>query len=185
MNIFFLYYNPVQAARAHCDVHCHKMILESAQMLSTATRELFGNHPKLYKSTHINHPCTQLLARDDILGIAARQYVYKLCYELDEIRATCLGARDVHASMEVIKIAASLDDVDWDDVINANPDWEFNYPWPVQAMPERFRNPTYPSIAYMNYYNYKAFCWKNGFAGKGPMTWTNRPVPAFISPSNV
>jgi len=59
MNIFYLSNCPQEAAEAHNDKHCVKMILESAQMLSTAHRELDGNVPDiLYKSTHKNHPST-------------------------------------------------------------------------------------------------------------------------------
>lgn len=36
MNIFVLDPNPAIAASLHCDQHLHKMILESAQMVSTA-----------------------------------------------------------------------------------------------------------------------------------------------------
>lgn len=43
MNIFVLNENPEIAAREHCDKHVVKMILESAQMLSTAHRMLDGN----------------------------------------------------------------------------------------------------------------------------------------------
>ena len=59
MNIFYLDNPPDDAAEMHCDKHCVKMILEYAQMLSTAHRELDGNVPDiLYKSTHKNHPST-------------------------------------------------------------------------------------------------------------------------------
>ena len=59
MNIFYLSNCPQEAAEAHNDKHCVKMILESAQMLSMAHRELDGNVPDiLYKSTHKNHPST-------------------------------------------------------------------------------------------------------------------------------
>ena len=43
MNIFYLDKNPVVAAQMQCDKHVVKMILESAQMLSTAHRVLDGN----------------------------------------------------------------------------------------------------------------------------------------------
>ena len=78
MNIFYIHDNPVIAAKAMTDKHVVKMILESAQLLSTAHRALDGqefiqlsksgarlrkwNHPDphmdatLYKSTHLNHP---------------------------------------------------------------------------------------------------------------------------------
>jgi len=60
MNIFFLDKRPDDAAEMHCDKHVVKMILEYAQLLSTAHHELDGEdvHPDLYKSTHKNHPST-------------------------------------------------------------------------------------------------------------------------------
>ena len=60
MNIFYLDKRPDDAAEMHCDKHCVKMILEYAQMLSTAHRILDGDdaHPDLYKITHKNHPST-------------------------------------------------------------------------------------------------------------------------------
>lgn len=42
MNIFFLAFDPAEAAIFHCDKHVVKMVLESAQMLSTAHRMLNG-----------------------------------------------------------------------------------------------------------------------------------------------
>ena len=42
MNIFFLDKNPILAAKYHSDAHVIKMILESAQLLSTAHRVLDG-----------------------------------------------------------------------------------------------------------------------------------------------
>lgn len=79
MNIFILDESPVLAAQLQCDKHVVKMVLESAQMLSTAHRMLDGNtstgvsksgkrtvkkyvHVELddvlYKAVHFNHPCT-------------------------------------------------------------------------------------------------------------------------------
>lgn len=79
MNIFILDDHPVEAARLQCDKHVVKMVLESAQMLSTAHRILDGietripsksgktmvkgwTHPTLdnflYKAVHVGHPCT-------------------------------------------------------------------------------------------------------------------------------
>jgi len=80
MNIFILDLDPVIAAQMQCDKHVVKMLLESAQMLSTAHRIIDGNgvrglsksgkrsvlkwsHPTLdevlYSAVHQNHPCTQ------------------------------------------------------------------------------------------------------------------------------
>ena len=80
MNIYFLDKDPVVAARMSCDKHVCKMIIESAQMLSTAHRILDGeeytdktkNGRKIkrwrlknsneeaifYKASHIKHPST-------------------------------------------------------------------------------------------------------------------------------
>ena len=55
MNIFILDNNIEKCAQYHCDKHVGKMILESAQMLSTAVR-LTGMNIG-YKVTHSNHPC--------------------------------------------------------------------------------------------------------------------------------
>lgn len=61
MNIFVLDKDPRIAAQSQCDKHVVKMVLESAQMLSTAHRVLDGDETKfgnvLYKVTHKNHPC--------------------------------------------------------------------------------------------------------------------------------
>lgn len=55
MNIFYLDSCPAEAARMQCDKHVVKMILETAQLLSTAHHELDGESPA-YKPTHKNHP---------------------------------------------------------------------------------------------------------------------------------
>jgi hypothetical protein len=77
MNIFYLHHDTKICAQYHNDKHCIKMILESAQLLSTAHRVIDGtqtielvngrkrkrwslDNPALdsvlYKATHVNHP---------------------------------------------------------------------------------------------------------------------------------
>jgi len=83
MNLFVLDKDPVKAAQLQCDKHVVKMIVESAQMLSTAHRMLDGDmhiergvskagrktsikrwvlpddrEGLLYKACHTGHPCT-------------------------------------------------------------------------------------------------------------------------------
>ena len=80
MNIFILDQDPYRAAQMLCDKHIPKMIVESAQMLSTAHRMLDGKPEKrrsksgktiqtyysfedgresfYYAAVHKNHPCT-------------------------------------------------------------------------------------------------------------------------------
>lgn len=58
MNIFYTSSNPKAAALNLCTVHINKMIIESAQMLSTAHHILSPNDmpDNLMKPTHKNHP---------------------------------------------------------------------------------------------------------------------------------
>lgn len=78
MNIFYLHEDPKIASTMHIDKHVVKMVIETAQLLSTAHRVLDGEefygktaagrkikrwkHPdedlenRLYKACHVNHP---------------------------------------------------------------------------------------------------------------------------------
>ena len=80
MNLFVLDPCPIKSAELQCDKHVVKMIVESAQMLSTVHRMLDGTETTklsksgkrtvkywemqgsdeqlLYKAVHMNHPCT-------------------------------------------------------------------------------------------------------------------------------
>ena len=58
MNIFFLHETPEKSAEYHCDKHVPKMILETAQMLSTAYRRNFNDGDELYKTAYPKHPST-------------------------------------------------------------------------------------------------------------------------------
>lgn len=60
MNIFFLDENPQKAAQSLCDKHVVKMVLETAQMCSTAVQQSFQLDPlpSTYKPAYVNHPMT-------------------------------------------------------------------------------------------------------------------------------
>jgi hypothetical protein len=80
LNLFILDPDPIISAQLQCDKHVVKMIVESAQMLSTTHRTLDGlletrksksgktnvkywvlpdkRENILYKSVHVGHPCT-------------------------------------------------------------------------------------------------------------------------------
>jgi hypothetical protein len=60
MNIFVLHTSPRIAAEMHCDKHVPKMVLELAQMLTTA-HHVYESEPweGMYKQAHLNHPCTK------------------------------------------------------------------------------------------------------------------------------
>lgn len=57
MNIFWLDTDLRKNAEALCDKHINKMIIESAQMLSTVNR--LNGLDEGYKLAHQNHPCTK------------------------------------------------------------------------------------------------------------------------------
>jgi len=68
MNIFFVDKNPRVSAQSLADKHVVKMIVETAQMMSTAHHL----HPvvgipldKIYKKTHQNHPCAVWVRQND------------------------------------------------------------------------------------------------------------------------
>jgi len=58
MNIFYTHHLPSECARDHCDKHLVKMVLETAQLLSTAHHVIDGvdARPNIYAKTHTNHP---------------------------------------------------------------------------------------------------------------------------------
>jgi len=64
MNIFFVDTSPQGAARALCDKHIPKMVVETAQMLSTAAWCVLSPPnttvlPRIYRSAYPNHPSTK------------------------------------------------------------------------------------------------------------------------------
>lgn len=83
MNIFYLCTDPTNAARYQCDRHVVKMILETAQLLSTAHRVLDGDERAdrlgLYKCTHKNHPS----------AVWVRSSKSAYCWAYDHLRALC------------------------------------------------------------------------------------------------
>lgn len=81
MNIFIIDEDPRKAAVHMHDRHVIKMILESAQMLST-TRRWFGDeNPILYKTCFINHPCTKWVRESTNNYIWLCKHFKALCEE--------------------------------------------------------------------------------------------------------
>ena len=56
MQLFILHLNPAVAAMQQCDKHVVKMLLETAQILSSTCRWYSCTDEILYKQTHLNHP---------------------------------------------------------------------------------------------------------------------------------
>ena len=83
MNIFYLDPDPIKAAQFHNNKHCVKMILEYAQIMSTAHHVLGSsiNADVLYRKTHMNHPSAIWVRQSS----ANYQWLYSLfCAVCDE-----------------------------------------------------------------------------------------------------
>jgi len=83
MNIFVTDEDPVKAAKNLCDKHISKMIVESAQMLSTTHWILAGGCPgkEIYKVTHENHPCSKWVRESDGNYHWLWEHATAMCYE--------------------------------------------------------------------------------------------------------
>lgn len=133
MNIFVLDTNPQRAAHYHCDQHVVKMILESAQMLSTALR--FHGVDAPYQPTHVKHPCTLWTQETR----SNWRWLKELAYYLNEEYQRRYKHTTPHKSWTVIE---SLDD----SAIPAGPQTPF-----AQAMPDHYKH-TDAVTAYRQFY---------------------------------
>lgn len=167
MNIFFLDKDPHKAAKMHCDKHTVKMILESAQLLSTAHRVLDGElinkkwilkdnrENALYKATHANHP-SAIWTRSNINHY---MYLYRLFCELMEEYTYRYGKVHKCDSMREILSNAPTN------IVKTN-----NWQDPPQCMPDDSKVDGDVVEAYRNYYtNHKARFAK----------WTRRKEPSW------
>ena len=152
MNIFVLHKKPALAAKYHCDRHVGKMILESAQMLST----VLGGP---YKPTHANHPCTLWVAESQ----ANAEWLATLAWHLNNEWRARYDHNHNHKSWEVIR--------SMEDNIGKLPS-KRRTPF-VQAMPEEFKQPD-PVEAYRTYYHSKPFAkWRYT---SEPYWWSPKPT---------
>ena len=156
MNIFYLDRDVKLAAQYHTDKHVVKMILEYAQLLSTAHHELDDDvDSRLYKPTHKNHPSAKFTRAN----IGNYTYVYNLWTALCDEYTYRYGK--VHLSDSKLRR------------LLINPPMNIHigdFSRVPQAMPDKYK--CYDSIiAYRNYYrNDKKHLHK----------WKNRNVPPFI-----
>jgi len=176
MNIFYLHPDPKTCAVMHVDKHVVKMILEYAQLLSTAHRLLDGDEyvgksisgrkamrwkleddreDNLYLASHMKHPS----------GIWCREttgnyiWLYTLWRNLMDEYTFRYGRH--HVSERLIPYLDNLPTNIKDGDITTMP----------QCMPEEYKTPD--SIqAYKNYY----IGAKKSFA-----KWKNRPIPEWWS----
>lgn len=151
MNIFYLDSDPFEAATLQCDRHVVKMILESAQLLSTAHHELGSTAP--YKSTHKNHPSAVWVRQSTKHYDWLYQHFIGLC---GEYRARY---NKVHKSFGTC--AFTLDRPPQSLL-------DCGFVEPPQCMPDECKVPGDSVAAYKQYYALKNEEWTK--AGR-PMTW--------------
>lgn len=136
MNIFILSENPLKAAQMQCDKHVVKMVLETAQILSTV-----AGGP--YKPTHKNHPCVLWAARNLTNFQWLVRHGIALCHEY----SLRYGKR--HKSQDVIESIVP-------------PDLPVGISEFVQCMPDQYKDSD-PVVAYRKYYHSKSFAaWNKG-----------------------
>ncbi len=169
MNIFILSTDPIEAASYHADQHLHKMILESAQMVSTAMHARGFHVPGLYKPAYQKHPCTKWVCESNHNIL----WTCELALALENVRTVDLNCPE-HSSIIPIKIAH--------DYIQE----EFPFASSCVHTPFAFAGPATISIRpwpitvkYQQYYRRKH---QNWLLDKGAgMSYKGRPIPEFMS----
>jgi hypothetical protein len=137
VNIFVLDEDPKKAAEYHCDKHVIKMILETAQMLSTSVLFYQKDTLGLYNPTHKNHPCSiwARRSRQNFVWLAS------LGLHLGNEHKIRYSPKKPHASLKVIRRAISLKD--------SIPQGEMTLF--AQAMPEKYQG-DHVVKSYRNFY---------------------------------
>ena len=168
MNIFYLEHDVTNCAKMHVDKHCVKMILEYAQLLSTAHRALDGiqsigvsktgrkqtryvlsdsRESSLYSATHINHPSAIWVRQ----SCANYDWLFKMFVALMNEYTHRYGK--VHACNRLIE-----------DLSHAPKNIsEGSFTQPTPAMPEQYKVFGDSIKSYKNYYlgdKKRMFSWK-------------------------
>lgn len=171
MNIFILDNDPQLAAGYHCDQHLGKMIIESAQLLSTECRRLGVKDDNLYQSTHVNHPCAVWL-RDSFDRCS---WLWRLTVYLDYNFRLVYGKN--HKSSGIATYASCRLDKVYNKQYAESCKNRYVPEDVALAMPDGFKTPDHVE-AYRDYYVAKHKQWEVD-KGKG-MTYTKRPVPEWF-----
>jgi hypothetical protein len=177
MNIFYLNKNPKECAEMHLDKHVVKMIIEYAQLMSTAHRVLDGEEyydltangrrikrwrlndereMSLMKASHVNHP-SAIWSRASNLNYTWLYDMWKnllseYTYRYGRIHACARLENQLAALPQKIKVGFFTD--------------------PTPAMPDECKIPNDSLASYHKYYIEK----KVHFA-----KWTKREVPEWFS----
>lgn len=159
MNIFFLSKDPIKAAQLQCDKHVVKMILESAQMLSTChhANGTSLDTDVLYKQTHLNHPSS----------VWARASLKNYTWLYEHFIALCDEYTHRYGKVH-------LSDTKFRKLFKTAPfmscDKPTTFTKPPKCMPDEYKVGSVVQ-SYQAYYYYT----KRSFA-----KYTNRPCPGFM-----
>lgn len=154
MNLFVLDSDHTQNAKCHCDRHCVKMILESAQLLCTALWD--QNIVAPYRSTHKNHPCAIWTRETESNFDWCTDYALSLCDEY------FFRYDKIHKSLDVILKCRELKSLMSFSKTGLTPF--------ALAMPDQYK--TSDAVeSYRNYYNGDK---------RHLFSWSRRPVPDWI-----
>ena len=178
MNIFYLHNNAQECAKLHNNKHVVKMILEYAQLLSTAHRFLDGTlidgYSKtgrkqkryilsgdidsiLYASTHINHPSAIWVRKSPENYLWLANMLIALCEEYTyRYGKTHKVERDGLCYVLLKNIPKNISNEGWTE--------------PTPAMPDEFKVPGDSIQAYINYYV---------GAKKHLANWKKRTIPSW------
>ena len=137
MNIFVLDLDPNLSAKYHCDKHVVKMILETAQLLSTVAYKQGWWREGMYKPTHKNHPCT-LWAESSTVNLF---WLIRLGLALCDEYQHRYGR--IHKSRSIIDLVVSL--------LPENFSEKETPSTFALAMPDQYKN-TDPVVSYRSYY---------------------------------
>lgn len=180
MNIFYLSNDVRRCAQYHVDKHCVKMILEYAQLLSTAHRVLDGyptvvishagrktkkfllTDSKLdsvvYSATHINHPSAVWVRQSKENYIWLCNMLVALCEEYTHrYGKTHKVERDGLCQVLLKNVPKNIKTAGFTE--------------PTPAMPDEYKVPGNSIQSYYNYYN---------GAKTRMFTWKKREVPEWI-----
>ena len=137
MNIFHLHKEPKICAEYHCDKHVVKMILETAQMLSTAYRRNFGDNDDLYKTAYPKHPMTIWVGDSGGNFNWSMRLLDQLLYQYT------MRYNKVHKTIRIYELLLGKH-TRWQC-------WKTEFTPPPQCMPDEYKHEDYIT-AYKQYY---------------------------------
>lgn len=153
MNVFFLDRYPWLAATYHCDKHVVKMIVETAQLLSTA-HHLNGTRlrpEELYRQTHASHPCAVWVRSSPESYVWAHALLHGLLEEWSKRYGNAINTHATYAKyLTLAETPTRFPQNGWIE--------------PPQCMPDQYKGDD-PVRAYRAYYRgekARFAVWRNG-----------------------